>query len=63
MPLGALSLEHTIALYRAIPNSELAVLPGASHLLVVEKPGEVYRSVGAFLTSEAPRTWQPIRRA
>ncbi|MEV0343448.1 alpha/beta hydrolase [Nocardia sp. NPDC050713] len=59
----AMSLEHTIALYRAIPNSELAVVPGASHLLVVEKPTEVYRLVGAFLTSEPPRTWQPIRRA
>ncbi|MEV6278790.1 alpha/beta hydrolase [Nocardia sp. NPDC051832] len=59
----AMTLEHTIALYRAIPNSELSIVPGTSHLLVVEKPAEVYRLVGDFLTSEPPRTWQPIRRA
>ncbi|MFE9581872.1 alpha/beta fold hydrolase [Nocardia sp. NPDC006044] len=59
----AVSLEHTIALYRAIPDSELAVIPGTSHLLVVEKPAEVYRVVGNFLTTDAARTWQPIRRA
>lgn len=59
----AMSLEHTIALYRAIPDSELAVIPGTSHLLVVEKPAEVYRLVGIFLTTDATQTWQPIRRA
>ncbi|WP_405163522.1 alpha/beta hydrolase [Nocardia sp. NBC_01499] len=59
----AMSLEHTIALYRAIPDSELAIVPGTSHLLVVEKPVEVYRLVGIFLTTDASRTWQPIRRA
>jgi pimeloyl-ACP methyl ester carboxylesterase len=59
----AMTLEHTIALYRAIPNSELSIVPGTSHLLVVEKPDEVYRQVGAFLTSEPPRTMQPFRRA
>ncbi|PXX58832.1 pimeloyl-ACP methyl ester carboxylesterase [Nocardia tenerifensis] len=59
----AVSLEHTIALYRAIPNSELAIVPGTSHLLIVEKPAEVYRLIGIFLTTEPPRTLQPIRRA
>ncbi|WP_378742018.1 alpha/beta fold hydrolase [Nocardia brasiliensis] len=59
----AMSLEHTIALYRAIPNSELAIVPGTSHLLVVEKPAEVYRLVGIFLTTDATQTFQPIRRA
>ncbi|MEV0247809.1 alpha/beta hydrolase [Nocardia sp. NPDC050712] len=59
----AMTLEHTIALYRAIPNSELSIVPGTSHLLVVEKPAEVYRRVGDFLTSDPPQTMQPIRRA
>lgn len=59
----AMSLEHTIALYRAIPDSELAIVPRSSHLLVVEKPAEVYRIVDVFLTSEPNQTWQPIRRA
>ena len=59
----AMSLEHTIALYRAIPNSELAIVPGTSHVLVMEKPVEVYRQIGIFLATDAIRTWQPIRRA
>ncbi|MBF6548117.1 alpha/beta fold hydrolase [Nocardia brasiliensis] len=59
----AMSLEHTIALYRAIPESELAIVPGTSHLLVVEKPAEVYRLVRNFLATDATPTWQPIRRA
>ncbi|MEU8899128.1 alpha/beta hydrolase [Nocardia sp. NPDC048505] len=59
----AVTLEHTIALYRAIPNSELSIVPGTSHLLVVEKPEEVYRLAGDFLRSGPPHTWQPLRRA
>jgi pimeloyl-ACP methyl ester carboxylesterase len=31
-------LEHTIALYGGIPDSELAVVPGTSHPLLHEKP-------------------------
>jgi pimeloyl-ACP methyl ester carboxylesterase len=33
-----ISLEHTSALYNAIPNSELAVVPGTSHALLMESP-------------------------
>jgi pimeloyl-ACP methyl ester carboxylesterase len=32
------SIEHTVALFRAIPNSELAVIPGTSHAVAKEKP-------------------------
>jgi len=32
------TLEHTIALYRAIPDCELAIVPGTSHFLIQEKP-------------------------
>ncbi|MEV6771015.1 alpha/beta hydrolase [Nocardia sp. NPDC051030] len=59
----AITLEHTIALYRAIPNSELAVVPGTSHLLVMEKPNEVYGLIADFLSTEPVPTRQPIRRA
>lgn len=59
----AVTLEHTIALYRAIADSELAIVPRTSHLLVVEKPAEVYRQIGIFLTTAANPTYQPIRRA
>jgi pimeloyl-ACP methyl ester carboxylesterase len=43
------TLDHTSTLFRAIPNSELAVLPGASHLLTMEKPDLVNRLVFDFL--------------
>lgn len=59
----AVTLEHTIALYRAILDSELAIVPGTSHLLVMEKPDEVYQLVVDFLTAEPVQTRQPIRRA
>ncbi|MGH8878004.1 MAG: alpha/beta fold hydrolase [Stackebrandtia sp.] len=59
----AMTLEHTIALYRAIPEAELAIVPGTSHLLIMEKPAEVYGLVGEFLTTEPVRTYQPIRRS
>ncbi|UED84891.1 alpha/beta fold hydrolase [Streptomyces profundus] len=61
----AMSLEHTVALYRAIPDAELAIVPRASHLLVVERPAEVYGLVNTFLTTAEPPppTRQPIRRA
>jgi pimeloyl-ACP methyl ester carboxylesterase len=56
-------LEHTIELYRSIPNSELAVVPGTSHLLVMEKPELVTGLVLDFLTKEPVPTIAPIRRA
>lgn len=57
------TLEHTLALYRALPDSRLAVVPGTSHLLLHEKP-EVCRAVVAdFLTTPDVTTFMPIRRA
>jgi pimeloyl-ACP methyl ester carboxylesterase len=32
------SLEHTLVLYRGLPNAQLAVIPNASHLLLLEQP-------------------------
>jgi pimeloyl-ACP methyl ester carboxylesterase len=56
-------LEHTLQLYRGIPNSELAVVPGTSHVLVAEKPELVTRLVIDFLTTDPVPTIAPIRRA
>jgi pimeloyl-ACP methyl ester carboxylesterase len=56
-------LEHTVELYRSLPDSELAVVPGTSHLLVLEKPEQVTRLVLDFLTTEPVPTIAPIRRA
>jgi pimeloyl-ACP methyl ester carboxylesterase len=42
------TLDHTSTLFRAIPNSELAVVPGTSHFLTMEKPDLVNRLVLDF---------------
>ncbi|MDT0351507.1 alpha/beta fold hydrolase [Pseudonocardia charpentierae] len=55
-------LEHTLALYRGIPDAELAVVPGTSHVLILEKPDLVARLVLDFLTTEPVATRIPIRR-
>ncbi|MGH9846698.1 MAG: alpha/beta fold hydrolase [Blastocatellia bacterium] len=57
------SMDHTLALCGAIPNSELAVVPGTSHALVWEKPPLVSRLVLDFLGNEPVTTILPIRRA
>jgi pimeloyl-ACP methyl ester carboxylesterase len=57
------SLEHTVALYRLIPSSELAVVPGASHAAAIEKPEILNRIVLDFLENEPPPTLMPFRRA
>jgi pimeloyl-ACP methyl ester carboxylesterase len=56
------ALEHAISMYRAIPDSELAVVPGTSHGLLVEKPQLCNRMILDFLTSDPVPTVAPIRR-
>ncbi|PXY34508.1 hydrolase [Prauserella coralliicola] len=56
------TLEHTIALYRGIRHSELAVVPGTSHVLLLEKPAQCKAIVAEFLTGEPVPTIMPIRR-
>ncbi|WP_431418350.1 alpha/beta fold hydrolase [Actinokineospora sp.] len=58
-----ITFEHTSKLFGAIPNAELAVVPGTSHLLTMEKPGLVNRIVLDFLEKEPPPTMMPLRRA
>jgi pimeloyl-ACP methyl ester carboxylesterase len=57
------SLEHTAALYRAIPSGELAVVPGTSHTVLMEKPELTNRMVLDFLEEEPAKTMLPLRRA
>lgn len=55
-------LEHAVAMYRAIPDAELAVVPGTSHGLLVEKPGLCNQIIESFLTTDPVATFAPIRR-
>jgi len=57
------SLEHTVLLYRSLPNAQLAVVPSSSHLLLFEKPALCTRLVEEFLTTDPKPTLMPIRRA
>lgn len=57
------TLEETAALYRAIPDAELAVVPGASHLAPLEKPDLVNLILLDFLQHDPVRTLVPVRRA
>ena len=57
------ALEHTLELYRSIPNSELAVVPGTSHGHFMEKPSLVNQLVLDFLDNDPVPTMLPIRRS
>ena len=57
------SLEHAVEMYRGLPDGELAVVPGTSHGLLVEKPGLCNTMVIDFLTTDPVPQMAPIRRA
>jgi pimeloyl-ACP methyl ester carboxylesterase len=55
--------QHMVDMYDALPNAELAIVPGTSHFLTQEKPELVNKIVVDFLTKEPVPTVAPIRRA
>jgi len=59
-----IKLEHTAALYEALPNGQLSVIPRTSHALPIERPDETARVILEFLEGDAsPTTFMPNRRA
>lgn len=56
------SHPHTLALYQALPHAELAIVPGTSHNLLLEKPELCTHLVRKFLTTPPVPTMMPIRR-
>jgi pimeloyl-ACP methyl ester carboxylesterase len=58
-----MTLTHAVDMYDALPNAELAIVPGTSHFLTQEKPELVNKIVVDFLTKEPVPTVAPIRRA
>ena len=56
------TLEHAIDLYRALPDGELAIIPGVSHGLLVEKPDLCNKIMLDFLTRDPVSTLAPRRR-
>lgn len=58
----AVTLEHTGALFSALPDADLAVVPHASHAVVLERPALVTALVREFLAGDPPATLFPVRR-
>jgi pimeloyl-ACP methyl ester carboxylesterase len=59
----AIRLEHTAAMYEALPEAQLGIVPGTSHVLTLEKPDLVNRLIVEFLAETGPPvTMMPIRR-
>ena len=58
-----MEIEHTASMYRAIPQGQLAIIPGTSHFLIKEKPALTQALIKQFLTDLSPPiTRQPFRR-
>lgn len=56
-------LSHTATFFEALPEAQLAIVPGASHGLVMEHPDEVTGLIERFLASPVPPiTLMPHRR-
>ncbi len=58
-----MTLAHAVEMYDALPNAELAIVPGTSHFLMQEKPDLVNTIVLDFLTLDPVPTVAAIRRA
>ena len=57
------TLEHTVEMYRSLPDAELAIIPGTSHGLLHEKPRLCNTVIVDFLTADPIPTYAPVRRA
>jgi pimeloyl-ACP methyl ester carboxylesterase len=57
------SIDHQLEFYRALPNSEFAVMPGASHFMLQEKPAPCNAIVLDFLSNDPVPTVAAMRRA
>ena len=57
------TLSHTCSMYEAIPQGQLSIVPGTSHMLLKERTKESVRIIDHFLVSKLPPvTFAPLRR-
>ena len=57
-----ITVEHAQEFSRTVENGQLAVVPGASHLVPMEKPELFNRLVLDFTANPVPETMMPLRR-
>jgi len=41
--------EHAVEMFRLLPRAELAILPGAGHIAIVERPEWIFSMITTFL--------------
>ena len=58
-----MTLAHAVEMFEALPDAELAVVPGTTHFLTQEKAGLVNAIVLDFLRNDPVPGIAPIRRA
>jgi pimeloyl-ACP methyl ester carboxylesterase len=56
------SPEHAVTMYRGLSQAELAIVPGTSHGLLVEKPSLCNTIPLDFFSNTPVETYAPIRR-
>ena len=56
------SVEHAQEFSQIVENGQLAVVPGASHILPMEKPDLFNQLVLDFTANPVPDTMMPLRR-
>ncbi|MGF1428028.1 alpha/beta fold hydrolase [Kitasatospora sp. LaBMicrA B282] len=54
------TIEHAAAMARALPDGQLAVVPGTSHAVPLEKPELVGRLLLDFFAEQQPRRLMPL---
>jgi pimeloyl-ACP methyl ester carboxylesterase len=58
------TLAHTASLFEALPDAQLAIVPGASHAVLKEHTEDCVRVITRFLSQRLPvATLSPLRRA
>lgn len=55
------TVEHSAALAAALPDAQLAVVPGSSHMVPLEKPVLVNRLILDFLSDHQPEKMMSLR--
>jgi pimeloyl-ACP methyl ester carboxylesterase len=57
------TLWHTCSMYESIPQGQLSIVPGTSHMLLKERTKESVRIIDHFLNATLPPvTYAPLRR-
>ncbi len=60
--MTSLPLSHTSSMYEALPNAQLAIVPGASHMCGWEQPEFVASLITTFVNNPAANRLMAVQR-